>query len=961
MSVGYGSNVTSGFFLGRRDELARLRAPEVVTVIYGLPGIGKSELAYHVEGLLLAADPTLHATRVVVEPHHEGIFSSYMLARLTGRAGGVSELVDELDAMPHLLVIDDAHAAPSTLAELIDALARRPNAKSRVLVTSRSALPIVTSPIVIKLGPLGPTESRELAVHLAKRQGLELTNLDELLARASGSPLLLRHLIAGRRRQATDGDPIRTSIDVLDSETRRSLIRLAAVSGCSHSRLIATRLVTDDRVFDVLAENFLVDAGPERVIVHGLVRDRVMGDADPTLIAGSRKKAASVLWEDYEQTRLPLTAVESICLTASSGDLDEAFIRVRAANRVIAFAGFDHLLLPVLDRLAARGNTDATLLAARIHLRMARIDKAEAALATLPPGGQDNLLALLTRATIAERACRFDAATEELHRALAMTTDRAQTALKMRLAVVRALMGDEREAEALVAEISDNVDPSCDLDVAHQSWMTAILRGLHLDWSACLTAIHAGRMAARRVNAPDLDFLLLLIELLATSEGGDVRKVAGLLAELEELHPSDHLRRRMSEVYVGIAELASGQVERATKRLERAYREHTLHHDTLLALLAGHYWGRALVMYGETTRSIEVLQQVVARAKEAGVHSLVAPGELFLARGLLTIGRVTEALDLVTRYLDHPNTALAAEARAQLAVAHAFRGEIELARVELEPAIAMVTRREPMWANLVLDLAYVELLGGDPERARAAALSILEDEARSARPYARARALFILGATDLAAGMYDSAIAELGEVDALAADTGMNFLRVRTALLRSATSHAGSSILERVPVEQQPGYVGILRVLGLRADTMIVTSRCGRLHTEAGALARVARHHDLMVDIGSGRIFGKSGKTVEGRGVAAAILVTLAESLEPVSAERLYQVVWGGHDYHPLRHRNTLYIALNRTRKLVEELDESREVIRREGTGWTISPDIDLAIARRDPRVSAVGEPGPAG
>lgn len=946
-----------GFFLGRREELERLQTPEAVTLIYGLPGIGKSELAYHVEGMLLSADPAMRATRVIVEPHHEVVFCSYLLARLTGRSGGLAELVDELATTPRVLIIDDAHAAPTAVAELIDALVRRHEPRSRVLVTSRSALPLVTTPIVIKLGPLEPDESRELALHLAKRQGVELSNLDDLLARAGGSPLLLRHLVAGRRREATSKDPIRASIDILDSETRRSLIQLAAVSGCSHSRLIATRLVTDDHVFDLLAENFLVDAGPERVIVHGLVRDRVMGDADPDLIAGSRKTAAIVLWEDYEQHHQPIAAVESICLTALSGDLDEAFVRVRAANRAIAFAGLDHLLLPVLDRLASLGKPEAILLAARIYLRMAQIDKAEASLKTLPESEQSRLLTLLTKATISERACRLDAATAELHQAFALVPgQRPKAALMMRLALVRALAGDDRSAEKLATEIDDSIDSSCDLDVARRSWMNAILHALHLDWPACLTVIHDGRQAARRANAPDLDFLLLLIELLATSEGGDIRKVRGLLAEVEELHASDHLRRRMSELYVGIAELAAGHVERAVKRLEHAYHEHTSHHDTLLALLAGHFWGRALVMHGEMARAIDVLQQVVARAKETGVHPLVPPGELFLARGLLTVGRVSEALELVTRYLGHPNIAIAAEAAAQLALAHAFRGEIERARIELQPAFALMTGREPAWANLALDLAYVELLGGDPERARAAALSVLEDEGRSARPYSRGRALFILAATDLAAGMFDSAITELAEIDALAAETGMNFLRVRTALLRSATSHAGGSILERVPAEQQPGYVGILRVLGLRPDTMIVTSRAGRVHTEVGFLPQVARHHDLLVDIGSGRILGRSGMMVEGRGVAAAILVTLAESLEPVGAERLYQVVWGGHDYHPLRHRNTLYIALNRTRKLLAELHETGEVIRREGSGWTIAPDIDLAIARRDPRVSTVGE-----
>ena len=137
---------------------------------------------------------------------------------------------------------------------------------------------------------------------------------------------------------------------------------------------------------------------------------------------------------------------------------------------------------------------------------------------------------------------------------------------------------------------------------------------------------------------------------------------------------------------------------------------------------------------------------------------------------------------------------------------------------------------------------------------------------------------------------------------------------------------------------------------------MIVTSRAGRVHTDPTSLPAIARHHDLLVDLTTGAIHGREGRVVEGRGVAASILVTLIESLEPVTAERLYQVVWGGNDYHPLRHRNTLYIALNRTRKLMEELGETREVIRRENTGWSISPDIDLAVARRDPRVSSAGD-----
>ncbi|MBP6841525.1 MAG: hypothetical protein KA190_29765, partial [Kofleriaceae bacterium] len=68
------------------------------------------------------------------------------------------------------------------------------------------------------------------------------------------------------------------------------------------------------------------------------------------------------------------------------------------------------------------------------------------------------------------------------------------------------------------------------------------------------------------------------------------------------------------------------------------------------------------------------------------------------------------------------------------------------------------------------------------------------------------------------------------------------------------------------------------------------------------------------------------------------------------SADDLYRAVWGGV-YHPLRHRNTLYVSLNRTRKLVSELLGDREVVLRDGAGWRLAPDVEIAVIRRDPRV----------
>jgi len=734
----------AGFFFGRKAERERMAAltREPVALIYGLPGIGKSELAYQVEGDLLASSelPGLKATRVIVEPHFEDALHGYLIGRLAGHGSGLAELTDLLASTPHLLVIDDAHCAMTAVAALVDALMRRSQPASRIIVTSRVALPVMTSPIVVKLGPLSVEETRGLALHLAERQGVQLSDLETIVSDSAGSPLLLRHLLAGRRRGSAAVDPVQASIDVLDDETRRCLTRLASVSGCSQSRLAATRLVPDERTLEALSEQFLVDAGPERLVVHGLVRDRVMEDADPALVSDSRRTAALVLWESFERDHHPIVAVESICLSASSGDLDQAFARLRAASRTISNAGLDHLLLPVIEHLAAIGNVGASLLTARIYLRMARIDDAARVLDAIPPGHEGNLSLLVAKATIAERGCRLDAATTDFTCALEVAAPgRSRATVLMRLAIVRALAGDDEAVARLTAEIAQVLPAPNDADLGRLAWMRAIIHALHQRWDDCLATVEDGRRIAQRAGAVDLDYLLVLIELMATSELGDVARSTALAAEVASIQPNKYLRRRMTDLYVGVAELAHGHVDRAVVTLDRAFREHDRHDDTLLALLAGHYLGRALSIHGDLGRAVDVLVSVAQRAKDAGVLPLLAPGHLHLARALLSVGRVAEARALAAPLATSSNDLLASEAHALLAYTHAFAGDLPTARTEIATALARVAGREPLWANLVLDQAYLELLGGDPERARTAALSILEDASRNARTRAVAR------------------------------------------------------------------------------------------------------------------------------------------------------------------------------------------------------------------------------
>jgi tetratricopeptide (TPR) repeat protein len=948
----------SSFFFGRATELERLRAiaSDSVVVIYGLPGIGKTELAFRCAGELLAT-PAWHGvplTRVIVDPEMAPNFHNYLLARLTGHGdlNPLDRLLDLLARDRHVLVIDDAHHAPVAVAALIDGIGRV-RAAGRLIVTSRVELPFSTTPITVRIGPLEPAAARALVGHMAERLGVHVDDVDALVAQGRGSPLVLHHLVAGRGR-GTGGDPIQATIAVLDSEAQRALVQLAAISGCSESRLAASQLV-DDRTLTTLTEHLLVECGPDRVSVHGLVRDLVMKEADPQLVADSRRTVAGVLWDEFEQRHRPLLAVNSICLGLTLGDVDQAFARLRAASRTIASAGLDLLLLPILEGFADRGHADAALVVARIYLRMSRIDDAASLLDRLP-AAQQSPRVLTMRATIAERVGDLPLAIRAFAEAITRTTStRVWCLLGMRLAAVRAMAGDDAGAEAMLREIETTCPELGDIDLARLWWVRGIIDALHQDWPSVLAAVGKGRRAATRAGARDLDYLLLLLELLAASENADVERCEQIANEVGRAQPSQPVRERMTDLYLGVSQLTRGQVDASIVTLQRAYAELGRQRDTLLASLAGHYLGRALLIRGDADAAVEVLAAVANVAVACGQVHLVGPGNAYLARALMSTGRDEEARRLAEPLVANPCLQVSAEASAVLAYVAAFAGDIGGARRQIAVALARAGDREPLRSNLILDHAQLEMLGGDPDRMRTAALTVLDDHVRRSRPYARGRALIALATAELAVGNMPSAIDALAECETVALSHGMRNLRDRVTLLRGATAQARGSVLDRVPAEHRNGYLGLLRVLGLRSETVIVSSREGLVHTDADHVAAIALEHDILVDVSTGTLIGRGGQRVKGRDTAATILSRLADSAEPLSAERLYQLVWGGREYHPLRHRNTLYIALNRTRKVLREIGEEREVIQHDGLGWSIAPEIDVAVVRRDPRVTTSG------
>ena len=62
---------------------------------------------------------------------------------------------------------------------------------------------------------------------------------------------------------------------------------------------------------------------------------------------------------------------------------------------------------------------------------------------------------------------------------------------------------------------------------------------------------------------------------------------------------------------------------------------------------------------------------------------------------------------------------------------------------------------------------------------------------------------------------------------------------------------------------------------------------------------------------------------------------------------RLARDVWHGAEYHPLRHRNTVYVAMSRLRRTLAELVPEREIVERVPNGWRLAPGVGVQVVGR--------------
>lgn len=324
--------------IGRDRELALVeqRPPGSVTVIAGLPGAGKTELALHVANRwrrrLGPGAPALAVNLRGYDPDLQPLSSATLLARLLLGLGVRGWRVDGLGAFaraeqlrqvvgdrPLILLLDNAAHASQILPLL-------PIGKRwRVIVTSRRRLPELepTSGTALVLGALAPDAAVDLlaaevgadavaaepsaAAEIARRCGLLALDLRLAGAAIAAAPddwTLADH--ASRLAELPDDELVRPALSLsyqpLEDDVRRTL-RLAALHPgpvFTRSHMAALTGLAEETVsghLDRLAGEHLVTQDGDRYLLHDLVRGfalrrLVMEDPRTQQVAAVRRLAA---------------------------------------------------------------------------------------------------------------------------------------------------------------------------------------------------------------------------------------------------------------------------------------------------------------------------------------------------------------------------------------------------------------------------------------------------------------------------------------------------------------------------------------------------------------------------------------------------------------------------------------------------------------------------------------------
>jgi tetratricopeptide (TPR) repeat protein len=953
-------------FVGRRAELDRalsLFDSETLFVFYGPAGIGKSELVYRLVEEVNARGGKPFGTIAVAGRGGD------VLASLGGALGTDAELgaiAGALEAAPVLVFLDDAHTFDSdALANALSYLARHVRT-SVLLVASRRRIPLPADgpgAVILELPTVSPADTATLTVSLAQRRGTAAPDPAELHDQTGGNPGLIQRAIAARRDERGLFDDTFAELEALPSR----LLLLASVVGDAlgfkdiEAHLGATRADLDDAA-RALADRFLIERHGDVVRARPMVVAAAQSHASEAELGETQRVAAQLHSVRFlADPNRPVEALAAVKQLVDSGDLAGAWALIEQSHGQLAIAGLDHEIIehvPALREALPDRALAISMLHARVLLRMGRPSLArrvldEAPVATTP---DDRVTFLGIDAACSARLGQVSAATETLARAAELApTPELGFQVAMFAADVKSLRGLGDEARAGIEAARAAHPKATDAERARAEFSVALSYFTQERFAQAAAALRRAVPGLSAEDLGDLGGALALIEVMTRIEHDDVRTARSLV----------------ETVLAG----ASRSSERAGQL-------------AMLRGLTGEYLGRAMLALGELDGATEILARAAATATAAGMELASLRGRTHHASGLAVTGKVASARRRIEATLAAPE--LTAHSRTVAlhvkALTHALEGSIGAARRALDELAGdddgIVAA--PLAAAADLARAEIEMYDGDPEVGIECARRARHYYGECGRQWLEARAALALAACYVARGgdaglvgaerelVRAKEIATMREYEPLmlraaCVEAGIARRRGEAELprellvggLRRAHTIGGAHLdiqLLRAALDPTadgdavlPGIRGLVSFLGLSAGPRFeLLDRHGRRAVTEADIEREIERRDILVDIATATITVKGGDVLKKRPTVCAVLARLiAAQSQGVDAETLYCDVWGAKEYQPLKHRNTVYVTLNRVRRSMEDLLPGKTVIEKVPAGWRIADEIDAAAVQR--------------
>lgn len=923
----------------------------------------------------------------------------------------IAALAERLETAPRLVLLDDIGGVPaSDLAAVLVYLSRRVRA-SRLVVTSRQEIALgdgAAVAVIHRLGPLDRTAVAELVTKLANRLGATAPNIDEIMEQTGGSPLLVVRAVVGSTGQ---GGYAATLSDL--SPQARELLLMCALSKSelATSELVSTEMAP--AYGELTARFLLDEQRGRLVVPHLVRKQCEREASRRDLVLAHRMVAdlLSARMANGRNASDAIAVVHHLVAAGEAEEawelIGQRYRDVAAAGIDHHMIDDLRVLIGALsDRAAgdAAGNAhagspkdEAQLLLARILVRRSHIAAAAEVLATLGDRGERaGLRWLLLSGEVAQRRGRLHDAAELFRRAKQMArTDADQFIVALSRADVASMAGHGDAAREILTEVYAATGGHLpDAQRGRWGWSLTLSYLLQARFPETIAAARSATEALAGPPSDDRHALVAALEVLARAECDEVEAGHAVLQRFEPGGPgSGALRAEILRAYQGVMQFHAGNLIEAAASLDVAYGELGRHTDHVIAALAGYYRARVALTQGQSELAIDMAARVTHAADAAELESLAPTGRALQAEALLLAGRVEEARSLAQAVLTAPRLTrqCATIAGWVLAEAAALDGDIDAGRAYLDehlgyrpqPATLVsnlnhTTAQEARDAEKALLGGWMELLSGDLNRAGELAAAAAEHYRRAGRRAVACRARLIRALTLVArGGSSDLSEAEVhmtaseGFVHANADQRCAALLALLRAALAKRRSLPTDVHLEPHPselwhtegrivraargqAEPPPGVRGLLTRLGLLAGVRHkVTTRDSTRIVGDDAIAAVRAAHRLVVEPTRAVITARVGDEIRidrGRPLACELLAVLIETQGTViAAEQLFLAVWRAREYHPLRHRNTLYVAVKRLRTtLANLLGDERELIETASGGWRIVDDLDAVVIRPD-------------